>query len=93
MNWSEIRQIYANQWLVIEALKAHTTDDNQRLLEELAVIESCVNGSEAMKKYQHFHQHYPYREFYFVHTSREELDIHERQWLGARKTHVANSKR
>lgn len=37
MNWSEIRQAYVNQWLVIEALKAHTIADNQRLLEELAV--------------------------------------------------------
>jgi hypothetical protein len=82
MNWSEICQTYVNQWLVVEALKAHTTSDHQRWLEELAVIEICTSGNEAMKKYQHFHQQYPYREFYFVHTSQEKLDIRERQWFG-----------
>jgi hypothetical protein len=31
------------------------------------------------------HQQYPEREFYFVHTDREDLDIRERHWLGIRR--------
>jgi len=27
MIWSEVRQAYHNQWLIIEALEAHTTPD------------------------------------------------------------------
>ncbi len=36
----------------------------------------------AMQQYQSLHQHYPEREFYFVHTNRAELDIIERQTRG-----------
>ena len=80
MLWSEIRKSYPNQWLIIEALKAHTSPDKQRLLEQLAVIETCDGGNVAMQRYRHLHQTYPSREFYFVHTSRKELEIYERQW-------------
>ena len=90
MRWSEIRTAYPEQWLIIEALKAHTTPDYQRQLDRLAVIEVCPNGSIAMGRYRQLHQQYPFREFYFVHTSREELDIREREWLGIRRNHVAS---
>ena len=88
MLWSEIRRAYPKQWLIIEALEAHTTADNQRHLERIAIIESCPNGSVAMRRYRLLHQQHPQREFYFVHTSRQELDIRERQWLGIRRGHA-----
>ena len=78
MLWAEIRQAYPNQWLIIEALEAHTTPDKQRHLDCLAVIDTCPDGSAALQRYRHLHQQYPLREFYFVHTSRAELDIRER---------------
>ncbi len=28
MHWSKIRQAYPKQWLVVEALEAHTTKNN-----------------------------------------------------------------
>lgn len=89
MDWDEIRSTYPDQWLVVEALEAHTTSDNQRLLDRLAVIETCPDGSQALQRYRHWHQEYPQREFYFVHTSRKELDIHERQWHGIRRSDAA----
>jgi len=89
MQWSEIRKDYPNQWLVIEALEAHTTQDNRRQLKRIAVIERCSDGSAAMQSYRRLHQQYPDREFYFVHTSREELDIREQQWLGIRRSNAA----
>ena len=91
MLWSDIRQNYPSQWLVIEALEAHTTDDNQRLLDRIAIIETCADGRLAMERYQHLHRDYPTREFYFVHTSREELDIRERHWHGIRVNHATAS--
>jgi len=81
MRWPEIRTTYPNQWLIIEALEAHTTSDKQRQLDSLAVVETCPDGSTAMHRYRQLHQQYPLREFYFVHTGREELDIREREWL------------
>lgn len=88
MHWSEIRKAYPNQWLVIEALEAHTTPDGQRVLDNIAVIETCKDGNTAMKRYRHWHLLHPEREFYFAHTSRHSLDIRERQWVGVRGKHA-----
>ncbi|MFQ5593003.1 MAG: hypothetical protein ACE5HA_02525 [Anaerolineae bacterium] len=88
MLWPEIRTAYPDQWLVVEALEAHTTPDNQRQLNRLAVVETCPDGSAAMRRYRRLHQQYPLREFYYVHTSRKELDIREREWLGIRRSHA-----
>src|SRR6516165_298828 len=59
MLWAEIRQAYPNQWLIIEALEAHTTPDKQRHLDCLAVIDTCPDGSAALQCYRHWHQQYP----------------------------------
>lgn len=88
MLWSDIRKIYPNQWLVIEALEAHTTPSHQRALDKIAVVEVCDDGGAAMNRYRDLHIKYPAREFYFVHTSREELDIRERQWVGIRRNNA-----
>ena len=86
MQWIEVRKAYPNQWLIIEALQAHTTPDNHRHLNKIAIIERCIDGNTALQSYRCLHQQHPIREFYFVHTSREELDIREQQWLGIRRS-------
>jgi hypothetical protein len=88
MQWSDIRKAYPDQWLIIEALQAYTTPDNRRHLDKIAIVERCIDGSAAMQSYRRLHQQHPGREFYFVHTSREELDIRERQWLGIREMRI-----
>lgn len=87
MQWYEVREAYPNQWLIIEALQTHTSD-NRRLLDKIAIIERCTDGNAAMQSYRRLHQQYPTREFYFVHTIREELNIRERQWLGIRRSNA-----
>ncbi len=84
MRWGEIRVTYPDQRLVIEALEAHTTPESQRHLDRLAVIEPCIDGGAAFDSYRRYHRLYPQREFYYVHTSRKELDIREQQWVGIR---------
>jgi len=59
MLWSEIRKVYPNQWLVIEAIKAHTTADSHRILDEIAVIEICNDGNSAMHRYRQLHAQFP----------------------------------
>jgi len=93
MIWSEIRKAYPHQWLIVEALAAHTTPEKRRELERVAVIEQCANGSEVMRRYRELHKHYPFREFYFVHTDRENLEIYETQWLGVRLNHETTAER
>ncbi len=87
MIWSEIREAYPRQWLIVEALEAHTTVENRRMLDRLAVIDTCTDGSAAMQRYRELHRQYPLREFYFIHTDREEVEIYEQQWVGIRRGH------
>ncbi len=39
MLWTEIREAYPDQWLIVEALEAHTTPDRHRHLDRMAVVE------------------------------------------------------
>ena len=84
MHWKQIRETYPSQWLLIEALKAHTDENSQRILEEIAVIDTCPDGPSAWKTYLAFQEREPEREMYPVYTGRETLDIVERRWMGIR---------
>lgn len=87
MNWSEIRAAYPDQWLIIEALEAHTLPDHRRILDQIVVIECCTSSSIALEHYHNLHQQFPKREFYYLHSSRVELDIQDIPWLGIRRIH------
>ena len=91
MRWEQVRISYPDQWLVIEALEAYSDDTHRRHVERLAVLEQCSDGDIALKRYRHLHQEFPQREFYFVHTSRKELNIQERQWVGIRRGNEVNT--
>ena len=49
MQWSEVRNAYPAQWLIIEALQAHSTSDRRRILDKIAIIERCSDGKGAME--------------------------------------------
>ncbi len=85
MQWKEICQHYPQQWLLIEAIKARSEAD-RRILEQLAVVGAFSDSTTAMKSYLQLHKEAPERELYVFHTSRENLDITERRWLGVRGT-------
>lgn len=84
MQWQEIRDHYPQQWLLIEAIKAHS-EDNKRILDQLAVINTFQDSPSAMAGYSELHRESPNRELYVFHTNRETLDITERIWLGIRR--------
>ncbi len=63
IRWDEIRTKYPDQWLLIEALEAHTTPDRQRHLDRITVIELCADGMAAMNSYRKYHQAFSQREF------------------------------
>lgn len=92
MTWQEVRKAYPNQWLVIEAIEART-EDNRRLLDQIAVVETSAGGTEALQAYERLHRAHPQREFYFVHTGRESIDIRERHWIGIRRADAAHPTR
>jgi hypothetical protein len=83
MKWQEIRNHYPRQWLLVEAIKAHSEAD-KRILEQRAVVGTFADSVTAMRNYAQLHREDPERELYVFHTSREILDITERRWLGIR---------
>ena len=89
MRWGEVRKQYPDQWLVIDALEAHTEGD-RRKLDQITVVETCPDGAEAFQRYRELHLQHPLREVYFVHTAREALDIRDRHWWGLRRSYAAN---
>lgn len=88
MKWEQVREAYPNQWLIIEAVVAHS-EGGYRIIDHVAVVEVCADSETAFRRYQDLHRQFPHREFYFIHTDREQLDIHERLWLGLRVTNAA----
>lgn len=85
MRWVDVRERYPDRWLVVEAIEAHS-EGGQRIVDQLAVVEVCPDGAAAMHVYRHLHQLHPDREYYFVHTSRDELSATERHWVGIRSS-------
>lgn len=83
MKWEEIRIHYPNQWLLIEALEAHS-ESGKRILDKLAVVDVFDDSRKAMQSYARLHHQEPNRELYVLHTDRKELDITERKWIGIR---------
>jgi hypothetical protein len=83
MKWMDIRACYPEQWLLVEALKARSQQD-KRVLDDLAVVDSFADSDSALRQYARLHHETPERELYVFHTSRAQLDITERQWLGVR---------
>ena len=83
MEWQAIQMHYPQQWLLIEAIKAHS-EANKRILEQLAVVGVFPDSVVAMKGYASLHREDPQRELYVFHTSRDNLDVTERCWLGIR---------
>ena len=83
MVWQDICKHYPQQWLLIEAMQAHSAH-KKRLLERLAVVDAFPDSVTAMQSYAQLHREAPHRELYVFHTSRATLNITERQWLGVR---------
>lgn len=83
MNWEEIRARYPHEWLLVEAIEAHS-ESGKRILDKLVVIDVFTDSRQAMQGYKQLHRKGPNREFFVLHTDRESLDIEERRWLGLR---------
>jgi hypothetical protein len=84
MVWAEVKKLFPSQWLLVEAVDART-DGPQRIIEQVAVIESFFEDSkQALKKYLELHKVHKDREYYVVHTSKDQLNFEELKWVGVR---------
>lgn len=45
MKWERVKMLYKDQWIVIEAIEAHT-DGSERILDEISVVDIAGNDSK-----------------------------------------------
>lgn len=84
MLWNDVKKTYPNQWVLIEAIEAHTEGD-KRVLDNIAVVGTFGDdNNSAMLEYIKLHRKHKDKELFVVHTSRPELDIIEQRWTGVR---------
>ena len=84
MKWQDIRSQYPDSWLLIEAIEAHTTSEQKRIVDRLAVIDQFDDFYVAMDSYKQLHREKPSKEMYVVHTDSKEINIKEQYWTGIR---------
>lgn len=85
MKWEDVCQAFPEQWVLIEAVRAYTNENSERILDEIAPLKKFSNSPDAMKAYQEIHLEGPKRELYVLHTSRKEPNIIEKKWVGVRR--------
>lgn len=85
LKWEDVRQAFPEQWILIEAIQAHTNEQSERILEEVAPLKKFSNSPEAMREYQAIHREDPSRELYVLHTGRKKPNIIEKKWVGVRR--------
>jgi len=84
MLWEEVKKSYPDQWVIIEAIEAHT-EENKRILDKITVVDTFQNdNNKALLQYLQLHRKHRDRELYVAHTSRPVLDIIDQRWIGVR---------
>ncbi|MBD2870361.1 hypothetical protein [Paenibacillus arenilitoris] len=83
MNWKTVRDHFPDQWVLFEAITAYS-DNGRRIIERISVINKYDQGKDALDEYKVIHKKEPNRELYVAHTSKVDLEIIERKWLGVR---------
>ncbi|MBX3060477.1 MAG: hypothetical protein KF770_28805 [Anaerolineae bacterium] len=75
MKWQDVRELFPDKWVLIEAIEAYTTEDRKRIVEQLSIISAATDFFEVMAMYKQINKHAPQRELFVVHTQNEELEI------------------
>jgi hypothetical protein len=75
MNWEKIRELHPGNWVVVLALDGRT-EKGQRIITRFALMDVCGDDwKPAWERYKELHREDKWKEYYVLHTDREELDI------------------
>ena len=78
MKWEDVKKSYVEQWVIVEAIIAHS-EGEKRIIDDLTIVGAFGDdNSKALHQYVELHRTNKERELYVVHTSRPELDIKEK---------------
>lgn len=75
MDWQRIRELHPHNWVLVEALDGRTEGD-KRIINQMSI--HGVHGDDwkaAWEQYKELHRADKWREYYPLHTDREELEI------------------
>ena len=50
MKWSEVRELYPNQFIKFEIIESHE-DEKNKYIDEVAIIKAIKDSKEAMKEF------------------------------------------
>lgn len=79
MDWQTIREKYPHTWLVVEVFDA-STENGKRVIDNMVVLDTFnADWLAAWNYYVVLHKADRFREYYFLHTDRQELNIEARQ--------------
>ncbi|RDI37934.1 hypothetical protein [Falsibacillus pallidus] len=84
MKWSEVRKLFPERCVLVEALQSQTKG-KEKFIEEMAVIDDFENGNAAWKVYKKLHMENQNRELYIFHTNNEEIKVIEQPYIGVRR--------
>lgn len=90
MRWDEVRASFPEQWVVAEALEAHSLG-GRRVVEDLAVLAAFPQSGSAMRRQLEVHRSEPAREVLVAFTGWEKLEIEESHWAGIRRARLTSS--
>ena len=75
MTWDELREKFPKNWLLVEAIDAHT-EGSQHIVNQLSLVDVFGDdGWAAWHRYVELHKVDSEREYYVLHTDRTELNI------------------
>ncbi|WCF10619.1 hypothetical protein NDS46_12570 [Paenibacillus thiaminolyticus] len=83
MKWVNIRDVYPERWVLVEALAAHS-NNHKRTIEEMSVICEYDNPKHAWASYKKLHLSEPTRELYVFYTGNECIEVIEQPFTGIR---------
>ena len=61
MRWQEVQERFPEEWVVLEATKAHSAEGH-RYIEEVVVIDTFADSTEALRRYSELHRLEPGRD-------------------------------
>lgn len=82
MTWQEIREAYPHRWVLVEAIDA-CTENGRRIVKTMSLIRPFAEDwYAAWAEYRRLHDLNKMREYYILHTDREELNIRVMDYRG-----------
>jgi hypothetical protein len=83
MKWSEVREHYPDQIVLVEALETFS-ENRVRTVEDMAILSDFRDDMAAWQEYKKLHKENPEKELYIFHTSKEKAQVIEQFFVGIR---------